>query len=89
VNIIRNSYYSEGQIPHASADKGSFWWKDLLHLDDKFKGVASCLVGNGTTALFWLDVWNGHLLYEKMPRLFSFAKNQKVSVAAILSTKKW
>jgi hypothetical protein len=31
-------------------------------------------------------VWNGHLLQEKLPRLLSFAKNQKNSVAAFLST---
>ena len=38
-----------------TADKGSFLWKDLLHLSDKFRGVGSCFVGNGTTVLFWLD----------------------------------
>jgi len=47
--------------------------------------VASRAVGNGTSVLFWLDVWNGHYLQEKLPRLFSFAKNQKISVAAFLS----
>jgi hypothetical protein len=25
--------------------------------------------------LFWLDVWIGLFLQEKLPRLFSFAKN--------------
>lgn len=72
--MIWHSYYSQGQIPHVTADKGSFWWKDLLHLSDKFRGVASCSVGNGTTVLFWLH-----------GRLFSFAKNQKIFVAAFLS----
>ncbi|CAO2201894.1 unnamed protein product [Urochloa humidicola] len=81
INLIWNSYYSRGQIPHATADRGSFWWKDILHLCDKFRGIAACTVGNGTTVLFWLDVWNGQLLQEKLPRLFSFAKNQKISVA--------
>jgi hypothetical protein len=28
VNMIRHSHYSQGHIPYASADKGSFWWKD-------------------------------------------------------------
>ena len=84
--MIWHSYYSQGQIPHATADKGSFWWKDLLHLCDKFRGIATCTVGNGSTVLFWLDVWNGFFLQEKLPRLFTFAKNQKISVAAFLST---
>jgi hypothetical protein len=43
-------------------------------------------VGNAKTVLFWLDVWNGHLLQEKLPRLFSFAKTQKSSVAMFLET---
>jgi len=84
--MIWHSYYSQGQIPHATADKGSFWWKDLLHLCDKFRGIATCTVGNGSTVLFWLDVWNGFFLQEKLPRLFTFAKNQKIPVAAFLST---
>jgi hypothetical protein len=75
--MIWHSYYSQGQIPHATADKCSFWWNDLLHLCDKFRGVAVCKVGCGTTVLFWLDFWNGHWLQEKLPRLFSFARNQK------------
>jgi hypothetical protein len=85
VNMIWYSHYSQGHIPHASAEKGSFWWKDLLHLCDKFRGVASCIVGNGSTVLFWLDVWNELYLQEKLPRLFTFAKNQKISVAEFLS----
>jgi hypothetical protein len=86
VNMIWNSYYSQGQIPHATGDRGSFWWRDLLHLSDKFGGVASCIIGNGTSVLFWLDVWNGYYLQEKFPKLFTFAKNKKNSVADFLST---
>jgi hypothetical protein len=33
-----------------------------------------------------LDFWNDLLLHEKLPRLFTFAKNQKISVADFLST---
>jgi hypothetical protein len=53
---------------------------------DKFTGVAKCTVGNGTAVLFGLDIWNDLLLHEKLPRLFTFAKNQKISVADSLST---
>ena len=85
VNMVWQAYYSQGKIPHATADRGSFRWRDLLHLCDKFRDVASCVVGDGTSVSFWLDVWNGHYLQEKLPRPFSFAKNQKISVAACLS----
>jgi hypothetical protein len=54
VNMIWNTHYSNGQIPHATGDRGSFWWKDLLHLCDKFRGIATCTMGDGSTVLFIL-----------------------------------
>jgi hypothetical protein len=78
-------YYSQAQIPHASAAKGSFWWKDLLQLCDKFRGVATCSVGIDFNILFKLDVWNGPFLQEKLPRLFSFTKDQKIYVACFIA----
>jgi hypothetical protein len=67
VNLIWNTHYSNGEVPHATKDRGSFWWKDLLKV---FRGIATCQVGDGTTVLFWSDVWNNHLLQQKIPRLF-------------------
>jgi hypothetical protein len=84
VNLIWNTYYSNGEVPHASKDEESFWWKDLLKLRDMFRGIATCRVGDGTTVLFWSNVWNGHLLQSKYPRLYSFAKNKQISVAQFL-----
>jgi hypothetical protein len=84
VNLIWNSHYSNGEVPHASKEKGSFWWKDVLKLSDLFRGIASYKVGDGSTVLFWSDVWNGHLLQHKLPRLYSFAKNKNISFAAFL-----
>jgi hypothetical protein len=86
INLIWNTYYSDGEVPHASKDRGSFWWKDLLKLCDIYIGIAKCSVGNGTTILFWSDVWNDHLLQDKFPRLYSFAKEKSISVARFLST---
>jgi hypothetical protein len=34
--------------------------------------------------LFWSDVWNDNLLQHNIPRLFSFAKNKNILVAAFL-----
>ena len=84
VNMIWHSHYSNDQIPHVSTNKGSFWWRDLLKLCDHFRGVATCQIGDGTTVLFWHDIWNGHCLQQKFPRLFTYAKNDKISVAAFL-----
>jgi hypothetical protein len=86
VNLIWNTYYAEGEVPHASKDKGSFWWRDLLKLCDIYRGIAKCFVGDGTSVLFWSDIWNDLLLQDKFPRLYSFAKNKSISVASILNT---
>jgi hypothetical protein len=74
-------------VPHATKDRGSFWWRDLLKLCDIYRGIAKCSVGDGSTALFWSDIWNDHILQDKFPRLFSFAKDNLISVARFLSTK--
>jgi len=49
-----------------------------------FRGISSCIVGNGSTVLFWSDVCNNHLLQEKFPRLYSYAKDKRISVAKFL-----
>jgi hypothetical protein len=84
VNLILSSHYCNGEVPHATKEKGSFWWKDVVKLFDLFRGIASCKVGDGSTSLFWSDVWNDHLLQQKLPRLYSFAKNKNISVVAFL-----
>jgi hypothetical protein len=34
VNLIWNTYYVNGEIPHVAKDKGSFWWRDIIRLCD-------------------------------------------------------
>ena len=87
VQLIWNTHYANGQIPHATTDRGSFWWKDVLKFCDHYRGIAAAKVGRGDTVLLWLDVWNGEYLKGKFPRLFSFAKNQKISVAQYISNQ--
>jgi hypothetical protein len=52
VNLIWNTYYSNGDLPQATKAKGSFWWKDLLKLIDTFRSVAQCVVGDGSSVMF-------------------------------------
>ena len=85
VKLIWNAHYSQGQVPHASTDRGSFWWKDVLKLCDMFRGIAKCTFGDGSTVLFWSDLWNDNILESKFPRLYSFARNKNISVARFLS----
>jgi hypothetical protein len=86
INLIWNTYYSEGEVPHATKNRGSFWWRDLLKLCDIYRGIAKCSEGDGSTVLFWFDLWNDHLLQNEFLRLYSFAKNKSVLVATFLNT---
>jgi hypothetical protein len=38
VNLIWANYYRDGKIPNIQR-KGSFWWKEILKLMDRFKGI--------------------------------------------------
>jgi hypothetical protein len=37
--------------------KGSFWWRGNLKLLDAFKGMAMVNIQNGSSCLFWFDLW--------------------------------
>jgi len=67
--------------------RGSFWWRDILKLLDKYKSIASVTVEDGNSCLFWLDTWNDTPLCHQFPELYSFAKNTKVSIALAASTQ--
>jgi hypothetical protein len=84
VKLIWNTYYANGEIPHAAKDKGSFWWRDIIRLCDEYRAVANCKIGDGATVLFWSDAWNDLLLERKFPRLYSYAKNKNISVARFI-----
>jgi hypothetical protein len=43
-------------------------------------------VGDGSTVLFWSDVWNDHLLQNKFLRVYSFAKNKNILATKFLQT---
>jgi hypothetical protein len=60
--------------------KGSFWWRDTLKLLNLFKGLAAALVHNGASCFFWLDVWNNQLPSHLFSHLFSYAKDQNITV---------
>jgi hypothetical protein len=69
VKLVWNFYYSNGKL-HGQSDTGSFWWWDIVKLLDKFKGMASVRVGDGSTIIFWQDRWNGMIPAQSFPELF-------------------
>jgi hypothetical protein len=54
VHLVWEKRYANGRLPN-HVKKGSFWWRDILKLLDKFKGMASVSVYNGVSCLFWED----------------------------------
>jgi len=61
-----------------STKKGSFWWRDILKLLDKFKGMARVEVNCGRSCFLWQDMWGNEVLSQKFPELFSFAKKKNI-----------
>lgn len=75
VSLIWESYYDSGCLPGQSK-KGSFWWRDILKLLDKFKGIAKVNVNNAQSCYLWLDLWNNRVPQQAFPELFSFVKTK-------------
>jgi hypothetical protein len=75
------SLYCDG-VPHALSKRGSFWWKDIFSLVGEYRSITKCQINSGTSVLFWKDFWyQGDLLCQKFPRLFSYALDEDLSVA--------
>lgn len=45
-----------------------------------FRGIARCSLGDGTTMLFWEDLWSDEIIAQSFPRLASFASTRLISV---------
>lgn len=87
VHLVWNRYYADGKLPILTANlRGSFWWRDILKLLDSYKGFAMISVQDGKSCFFWLDLWNGQTLQQTFPELFSYCKDDKISVSTVKST---
>jgi hypothetical protein len=79
VQLVWDSYYYEA-VPHAVTLSGSFWWKSIIKLSDQYRMLTKCVVGNGSSILFWSDLWDDQILASQFDRLFSFAKDKLQSI---------
>lgn len=83
VQLIWNTYY-DGVVPHATILCGSYWWKDIMRINDTFRMHSLITVNTGDCVLFWHDSWNilnsSVPLRERYPRLFSFVLDDKLFV---------
>jgi hypothetical protein len=79
IHLVRDAYYHQA-IPHAVVLAGSFWWKSIISLSDDCRSITKCEVGNGSSVLFWSDLWKDNLFDSSFRRLFSYAKDKFQSV---------
>ena len=86
VQLIWDSYY-QNKVPHLSPPRGSFWWKDILKLFDKFSEVAFCLSGKGSTVGLWGNFNQQVSFAERFPNLYNYARNQNLSLKAAMSSE--
>jgi hypothetical protein len=85
VSLIWEVHYDFGKLPR-NTKKGSFWWKDVLKLLDKFKGMARVEINNGKSCLLWEDLWGNEPVMHSCPELYSFVKKKNISFAESAST---
>ena len=78
--------YYQDKVPHTTREVGSFWWKDVMRLNNIYRSVSQCFIGNGSTVCFWEDRWLPGVLSTKYPRLASFARNRYASVQEIMTS---
>lgn len=51
-----------------------------------YRGVAHYVLGDGSTVMFWEDLWSSQILADSLPRLFSFALDTQLSVKNIVDS---
>jgi hypothetical protein len=86
VQLIWFRYYSS-KVPHAACEVGSFWWKDVLRLNNLYRIIGRYTVGDGSTVTFWGDQWSGTVLKLDYPRLASYSRSDAISVLDVMQAK--
>jgi hypothetical protein len=83
VKLIWEKYYIKGKLARHIM-KGSFWWRGMLKLLDIFKGIAKANFRTRDAILLWSNSWNGSILQHEYPQFYSFAKDNQITVKAVL-----
>lgn len=84
VQLTGQHLYRRPTPPHEGKPKGSFWWKVVIRLADKFFMISSCKINKGITSSFWNDTWDHGVMKWKYPELHNYALNKKISVQTFL-----
>jgi hypothetical protein len=78
VKLVWENYYSNGKLPDQHK-KGSFWWRDIVSISKKYKGISLVMLENSSTVLFWKDKWGNIIPAQAYPELYSFATKPYVT----------
>ena len=82
---MESKFYSNTKTPpHIRSLVGSFWWKDIIKLFDKFQSFSVCNLSRGNTTLFWTRSWSGQNLKDTYPQLYYFTRKPKCSIRYFL-----
>jgi hypothetical protein len=82
VHLVKDAHY---QV--CSSCSYSLWLllvENIIKLSDEYRSITSVKIGNGSSALFWSDLWKNGILDVRFSRLFSFAKDMFQSVKEFL-----
>lgn len=60
MDLIWNNHYNSGSVP-LEKKVGSFWWKDFLKYINKYKELATIIVGDGRSVNLWYDKWDNKI----------------------------
>jgi hypothetical protein len=71
-------------LPPARTREVSFWWRDFLKMLRTFKILAECDFIQGNSIFLWKDRWAAHTLKETWPHLYSFCKDEDISISQAL-----
>lgn len=82
VDLIWNTHYNSGQIPHCSSERCSFRWKDIFRLVDYNRGIAIRWQVMGK--LFYSGMMSRITLFSNRVFLYSFAKKKNSFLAQFL-----
>lgn len=85
VQLIWHSYYA-GLVPHALGTRGSFWWRDIMKLEGKFRDFAKVILGDGGSVRFWEDDWGHGVLASRFSRCYSFFKDRNLAVKNVVDS---
>jgi hypothetical protein len=55
----------------------------MLIMLDQYKGIAQGVAGTWDTIIFLKDLWNSSILQHTYPQLFSFAKDENISMLSV------